>query len=238
MRVLLFVLTMGSTFLSSAQHLTYPEWQMQSARDMRLMPRFDGRQKNPEQLASDSAFLAQTLAVEPDRTKAAEHMAQLGFQLLGEGNMVQAMYRFNQAYLLDPKEPEVFRGYGAFFMALDRSTDAGQEYVNGLMIDSTNVPLMVDFAAAFLAEQNQMKGKDPEKADQLLDGAIRLLDRARTFDPQNAEAAFKLAVCHAVKGECSAAWRYHDMAKTLGSTSITPEFKAQLQLDCPRIVPK
>ena len=211
---------------------------MQSARDMRLMPRFGGREKNAEQLASDSAFLAQTLAIEPNRTKAAEHLAQLGFQLLAEGNMVNAMYRFNQAYLLDPKEPEVFRGYGAFFMALDRSTEAGQEYANGLMIDSTNVPLMVDFAAAFLAEQHQFEKTYPEKAAQLLEAAIRLLERARSFDPKNGEAAFKLSICHAVKGECSAAWRYHDMAKSLGSPSTTPEYEARLQLDCPRIVPK
>jgi len=238
MRSLLLALSLGSTFLLSAQHLTYPEWQMQSARDMRLMPRFGGREKNAEQKASDKDFVAQTLAVEPDRQKSSEHLAHLGFQLLAEGNMVHAMYRFNQAYLLDPKQPEVFRGYGAFYMALDRSTDAGQEYANGLALDSTNVPLMVDFSAAFLAEQHQLETTYPEKADRLLEAAIRLLDRARSFDPKNAEAAFKLSVCHAVKGECSAAWRYHDMAKSLGSRSTTPEFEAQLQLDCPRIVPK
>jgi len=234
MRSLLLVLLIGSTSLLSAQHLTYSEWQWQSAVDNRLAPRYGGRDKTAEQLASDSAFVAQTLAVEPDRRKASEGLTQLGFQLLREGNLVHAMYRFNQAWLLDPSEPEIFRGYGAFFMALDRSTDAGQEYAYGLMVDSVNVPLMVDFSAAILAEQHQMETKDPEKADLMLSAAIRLLERAMRFDPKSAEAAFKLSVCHVVKKECAEAWRYHDLAVSLGSTSITPKFEAQLKAECPK----
>ncbi len=232
MRASLVLLLLWPAFLG-AQHLTYAEWQWKAAHDMRLMPRFDGREKNAEQLASDSAFMAQTLAMEPDRENASEHLAGLGFGLLREGNLTHAMYRFNQAYMLSPWNPEVYRGYGGFFMALDRSTEAGKQYAEGLVIDSTYVPLMNDFAAAFLAEYHINEDKDPKAAEQLLTGAIRLLERALRYDPKNAEAAFKLSVCHLAKNDCAKAWEYRDRCKAYGGGQLTPEFEAQLKGKCP-----
>ncbi|MGV3637376.1 MAG: hypothetical protein ACO1NQ_06970, partial [Flavobacteriales bacterium] len=100
-----------------AQHLTHREWLQQSFIDMRLVPAYGGRLKNAEQLASDSAFIAQMLSVNPDRHACAEHLIDLGNDLLAKGDMVQAMYRFNQAYLMEPGNARIRRGYGAFFLA-------------------------------------------------------------------------------------------------------------------------
>lgn len=233
MRIALLVLLSGGLGHCEAQHLTYPEWQERSFRDMRLMPMYGNRPKNEKVLASDSAFVAQTLAAIPDRRKASDHLAALGFGLLREGNMTHAMYRFNQAYLMDPKNPATYRGYGAFFMAMDRTDEAGRLFADGLALDSTDSRLMTDLSAAFLAGEFNLRDKEPEKADQLLNGAIGLLERALHQDPKSTEANFKLSVAHLRKGDCAKARAYRDVCKDLGGSQITPEYDVTLKARCP-----
>jgi Flp pilus assembly protein TadD len=234
MRFGFLVLLSVTAVIGNAQHLTYRDWQEQSFRDIRLLPEYGHRPKNAEMQASDSAFVAQTLAVIPDRKQASDHLVELGFSLLVKGDMTKAMYRFNQAYLVEPGNPAIYRGYGAFFVALDRNTEAAQQYQKGLAVDSTNSDLMTDMAGVFLAEYHNLRKTSPERADQLLSGATTLLKRARQYDPKNAEAAFKLSVCHLRREECDEAWRAFTEAGSLGSPSITDSYQAELQRNCPR----
>lgn len=234
MRHFLFFVLVQLSASSVAQHLTYAEWQQKSFIDMRLMPNYGNRDKSPEMLASDSAFVAQTLAVIPDRATASDHLVDLGFELLRSGDMTAAMFRFNQAFLLEPRNPSIYRGYGAFFMALDRTAEAGRQYADGLALDTTDTLLMTDLAAVFIAEEYTLRATEPAKADQLLDGAIRLLDRVLVRDPKSTEACFKLSVVYLRKGQCKEARRFRDQCKELGGTQLTAEFEALLAAKCPQ----
>ncbi|HQW06194.1 MAG: hypothetical protein IPH05_13945 [Flavobacteriales bacterium] len=234
MKTALLVLCTLIINTATAQHLTYREWQELSFRDMRLMPEYGHRPKNAEMMASDSSFVAQTLAAIPDPQKASEHLVDLGFGLLREGDLTRAMYRFNQGYLVDPKNPSIFRGYGAFFLALDRNAEAAQEYQKGLALDSLNGALMTDMAGVFLAEYHTIRTDDPEKAEQLLNGASGLAKRALDLDATNAEAAFKLSVCHFRHANCKEAWTYFQQSVTLGSPSADEAYRKELQGACPQ----
>ena len=233
MRIAILFFLMQVSASSIAQHLTYSEWQKQSFGDMRLMPKYGDRPKNAEMLASDSAFVAQTLAVIPDRDTASDHLVDLGFGLLRAGDLTAAMFRFNQAYLVDPKNPSIYRGYGAFFMSLDRTSEAARQYADGLALDTTDTMLMTDLAAVFLAEEFNLRQVEPAKADLMLDGTIRLLDRVLVRDPKSSEACFKLSVAHLRKGQCKEAVRFRDQCKTLGGTQVTAECEALLKAKCP-----
>lgn len=217
----------------SAQHLTHREWLEQSFRDIRLLPAYGGRDKNAEQRASDSTFVAQMLAQNPDRHLGAEHLLDLGFGLLREGNMVHAMYRFNQAYLLEPLNPRIRRAYGAFFVALDRSGEAATEYQKGLELDSANVPLMLNMSSVCLTEYYNHRDTAPDKATQLLNTATVLLKRAVALEPKNAAALFKLSVCHLRKGECTEARDRYAEALALDPTGVDQTFGDSLKRECP-----
>lgn len=233
MRSLSIVLLCSSTLFIQAQHLTHREWLEKSFRDMRLAPAYGGRAKNAEQLASDSAFVAQMLATNPDRHACAEHLLDLGFDHLRKGDMVSAMYRFNHAYLMEPGNPRIRRGYGAFFMALDRSSEAAAEYQKGLALDSANVPLMMDMASVCLTEYYNNKDTKADQAAQLLSTATVMLKRAVALEPKNAHAHFKLAVCHLRKGECDDAWKRYNEARTLDPGSVEESFEGSLRKTCP-----
>lgn len=232
MRPLLLLFVFASLTLKG-QHLTHREWLIQSFRDMRLAPAFGGRAKNPEQLASDSTFVAQMLAVNPDRHACAEHLLDLGFGLLRQGNLVHAMYRFNHAYLMEPDNPRIRRGYGAFFVALDRPDEAAAEYQKGLALDTANVPLMLDMASVCLGEYYRYKDDEPENAERVLNTADILLKRAVALEPENATAGSKYAVSRMLRGECADAWKWYRSSRARDPEAIDAGFPGILKARCP-----
>jgi len=232
MRLVILAFLLLCAVAVNAQHLTYFDWQKESFRDIRLIPRYEGRQKNADMKASDSAFVAQTLAVIPSRREASDHLVDLGLAELAKGDMKSAMFRFNQAWLVEPDNADINRGFGAFFVALDRNTEAAKFYRDGLEADSTNIRMMVDLATVFLAEYYTNKNEQHEKADQFLSVAKAMFERAWTKDRTNAEVAFKLSVCNLRKGQCAEAWKFHDLCKALGGGSMSESYVEELKQKC------
>jgi len=218
---------------SLAQHLTHREWLIQSFRDMRLVPAFGERPKNAEQQASDSAFVAQMLATNPDRHACAGHLLGLGFDLLRQGNMVHAMYRFNHAYLMEPENPGIRSGYGAFFVALDRPEEAAVEYQKGLALDSANVPLLLDLATVELGMYHDHVATEPDKASHALGSAKEHVERAVALEPNNALARYKLAVCQMLRGDCSEAWTSYRRCMAQDPEVVQDSFVGTLRRSCP-----
>ncbi len=216
-----------------AQHLTYAEWQERSAKDLRLLPRYGDKEKTAEQVLADTVLVQRVMESEPDRRKASDRLAGMGMGLLAGGDMVSAMYRFNHAFLLDQHNPMVYNGYGAFFMALDRTTEAGQQYLEGLNHDSTNVYLLNGLATAFIAEQYAQRSTDTTRADQSTKAALALLQRALTSDPRHADSAYKRSVCHLLLSECPAAWEWYRKYLELGGSTASASYRQQLEAACP-----
>jgi Tfp pilus assembly protein PilF len=218
---------------AAAQHLTYAEWQERSAKDLRLLPRYGNKDKTAEQVLADTVLVQRVKESEPDRRKASDRLAGMGMGLLAGGDMVSAMYRFNHAFLLDQHNPMVFNGYGAFFMALDRTTEAGQQYLEGLTYDSTNVQLLNGLATAFIAEQYAQRPTDATRADQSTKAALELLQRALNSDPRHADSAYKRSVCHLLLKECPAAWEWYRKYLELGGATASSSYRQQLETACP-----
>src|SRR5204863_6950046 len=136
------------------------------------------------------------------------------------GDMVAAMYRFNQAWLVRPTNSGVYAGYAAFFMSMDRTAEAHDQYKTGLAMDSTNTRLLTGEATAQLKDRYefQLEGSD-RQADRCLGTATKLLTRSYELDPKNADTAYKLAVCQEALMNCEKAWKFYDLSQTLGATT-------------------
>lgn len=234
MRFHLIISLLVLPFGVRAQHLTHREWLVQSFRDMRLAPAFGERIKNADQQASDSLFVTEMLAVNPDHHACAEHLLGLGFELLKKGDMVQAMYRFNHAYLMEPGNAGIRRGYGAFFVALDRPEEAIAEYQKGLAIDSNAVPLLVDLAGVQLSMYHARQGTETQKAMRLLEAATTHIERATRLEPSNGQARYKLAVCHTLRGDCSAAWNAYRACLETDPAVVEEGFDVLIHARCPQ----
>ena len=233
MRTLLlaFLLCLGPSLL--AQHLTFQEWSAKSVRDMRLIPRFGDRHKSPAQKESDAEFIRMSLEQIPDRRKASEAMVAHGFELLKQGNLTHAMYRFNHAFLLDSTNSDVYWGYGSFFMELDQPSAAHTLFRAGLSTDTTNAHLFTGEATAYLAEHYAMEKQDPAAAKEVVTKALAMLVRAERHAPKDPAVLYRLAVCHLLQGNCAKARKYYTACKDLPNPPVEAGFEQRLAAACP-----
>jgi tetratricopeptide (TPR) repeat protein len=79
------------------------------------VPMYGGmdRQSIPVLKKADDAFIESTSSAFGGRERAAQRWIDYGFRLYRQGNLEIAMRRFNQAWLLDPKNPEVYWGFAS-----------------------------------------------------------------------------------------------------------------------------
>lgn len=189
--------------VADAQHLTFTEWSQKSMLDMRLAPRFGDREKNAEQKASDAEFVRLMLATDSVPRSASNNLVLHGFDRLRNGDMTAAMYRFNQAFLMDSTNSDIYWGYGSFFMELDRPAIAHTMYRAGLSMDSTNAHLHIGEATAYLAEAHTQS--DSLQARDLVQKALAAAQSGAHHDPTNAEAWQRIVIAQLELGMCAEA---------------------------------
>lgn len=227
--ILAVAIGQGSS-LVCAQHLTYSEWKERSVKDARLSPRFEGHSLNAEQHLANGVLVQHILDSEPDRRKASDRLVALADQHLAQGDLVNAMYRYNHAWLVDSTNASVYEGQGRFFLALDHPREAGRCFMVGLEQDSTHVPLLKAMASALIADQEEVRRDDPDRADLAIRTALRTLTRAKAYAPKDPEIALKRGACHLLLGECEQAQEaYQQHQQLVGEGDRTLLFAIQEQ---------
>src|SRR5690606_616546 len=145
------ILTLVITFFALTtfgQQMTSEQWEEEAKTNIRLLPKYGHIPKTEEQQKLDQKFIDETVQQEKfkgDRTAASNHMISLGFNYLYRGDVKTAMYRFNQAYLLDSLNNDIYWGYGAVYMTLGNYEKAKQQYEEGLSINPSNTHLLTDY---------------------------------------------------------------------------------------------
>src|SRR5437899_1211183 len=101
MKNILMTAAIALYYLTSfGQQMTIDEWNEQAKSNIRLLPKYGHAIKTAGQKNADKEFIESTLKQFPTPGKASEHLIELGFKYLYK-DIKTAMYRFNQAYLLD-----------------------------------------------------------------------------------------------------------------------------------------
>lgn len=162
---------------------------------------FGGFQKSFQQMEEDKAFLEDCDRNFESREKASFFFSDMGWQYLSEGSKEMATYRYNLAYLLNPKNVDVFWGLGVIEYQKDEYEEAIRLMSLGLEAStSPNVTLLVDLATVHINCFTENKhNSDLQKAYQLLNQAINL-------KPDNANAYIQLALANLVNGKIDEAW--------------------------------
>jgi Tfp pilus assembly protein PilF len=228
----------------SFSQTNFDKWEEESKTNKRLLPRYGHLPKTTGEIKSDSDYIRQTMALPQFKTRreASNHVIGLGFQYYYRSDFKTAMYRFNQAYLLDSTNTDIFWGYGAIYMAFGRYELAKNQYDEGLAIDPTNTHLMTDLATYYMQQyyvisempKNDMI-KDPKaEARKSMDSAIRYLERSYKLDPKDVNTVYKLSICYWNIETCGLAWKYYDEAVALGGRPITEEYTKDLNKRCKR----
>ena len=110
-------------------------WNEEAKTNIRLLPKYGYREKSPAQQQADREFMDEMMrqpSFNNNPAAASRAMIEKGFEYLSQGDLRTAMYRFNQAYLLDSLNVEIYRGYAAVYEALgdrERTRQYKDEYL-------------------------------------------------------------------------------------------------------------
>lgn len=235
MRSVLLALLSFTSLFSTAQLLSFEEWQVRSDADIRLKPRYGDRGIGEVNAAVDEDVFVMITNNRDKKLAVSDSLVKLGWERLKKNDHVGSMVRFNEAWLAMPKNPEVHRAFGAYFMSMKRPLEAHDNFQAGIAIDSTYAPLLKEEALAYMQERYQMQQEGrTRKAEINLDNAYTLLVRAHDLDPRDPVTVYNLFICYVLKLNCPKAWEFHDKVVAMKERTIEDMYLARLKESCSR----
>lgn len=209
-----------------AQQIDYTSWKEEAKNNIRLLPEYGNVTKSEDQKEADEEFIKLALQQDGTREKASAHMVELGFNYLYKNDLRTAMYRFNQAWLLNPQNENVYWGFGAVYFMFNDFERAMNQYTKGLKINPNTSSILTDKATVYFTKFNTAGGKFN------LDSATTIFKKSYRIDPKNQNTLFKLSACYFMIDNCKEALRYYKECKALGGRPITDEYTEALTKKC------
>ncbi len=208
------------------QQIDYSSWKEESKNNIRLLPEYGNIPKNEGQKEADENFIKTSILQDGTREKASQHLVELGFKYLYQHDLRIAMYRFNQAWLLNPQNEDAFWGFGAVYFMFNDYASAMDQYNKGLSINPNSANLLTDKATIYLSIFNNNGGQSN------LDSATYIFNNSYSINSQNKNTLFKLSVCYYLSNDCVRAMKYYNECKMLGGNTITKEYDEAIRQKC------
>jgi len=190
----------------------------------RLQPLYGGLNPAQAQQFVGPAVLADVDRSFASRPEASKFFSNKGFEYLRENQPDTATVRFNLAWVLDPQNPEPYRGLAVLLSRHpDASTEAIQALVlKGLAVAPTNTLLLTDAANTLLGRYEQSKKKKD------LQQANDYIERALLADATNANAWQTQARIRYYQENYAEAWQAVHKGQNLSLTSLDFQFLSEL----------
>lgn len=193
-----------------------------AVKNLHLMPLFGETSKSTEQIEQEIRFLNDCDQNFASREEASQFFSERAWDYLRDNELDTACYRFNLAWLLNPKNVECYWGLGVVCYKKNHFTDAERMLRKGVDLDSSNVGLLVDLATVDLLHFKASKEAwELTEAEQILNHAIRL-------DTNNANAYLKKSVLEFHKCNYDAAWTNLHKTRLLNIELLDYEFMSEL----------
>lgn len=110
-------------------------------------------------------------------------MTELGFQYLYErGDFPTAMKRFNQAYLLDSKNADIYYGYGTIYFNLGAMENARKQFDKGFSINPNHSKMFTDYGTTYMGDFYNTNNPNSNKAKKILNNSIIYLEKSYSLD--------------------------------------------------------
>ena len=194
-----------------------------------LQPLYGGVSAAAAQALVGPAVLADVDRSFASRPEASRFFSKKGFEYLEENQPDTAVVRFNLAWVLDPANPEPYRGLAVI---VSRRPDTPAETVQqlvlqGLAVAPTNPLLLTDAANTALGRYEQTKKKKD------LQQASEYAQRALLADGTNANAWQTQARIRYLQEDYPAAWQAVHKGQSLNLGSLDFQFLTELMAKLP-----
>ena len=210
----------------STENTGYVAWKEEAKSNIRLLPKYGYVQKSEGQKEADKDFIAEVLKQGVSLKEGAENHIDLGFNYLYKGDLRTAMYRFNQAWLLDSTNSNIFSGFSAVYFSFQDYDTALKMLDEGLQLNPDNTNLLTDKATIYSVRyRTSKKSEDLKKAYELLNKSYQL-------DPKKDVTLYKLSIFSFEQGDCKNAKRYYEECMAVGGRPIQAGYADALKEKC------
>lgn len=228
MKYVIVILCIFLHITSFSQPVSYKEWQREAKLDDRLLPEYGGKPRTAAQKTEDENYIKTTMQeMNASRHDCSQQLVELGFKYLGNGDLRVAMYRFNQAWIMDPKNADVYSGFGTVYFILQDLKKSLQYFNKGLKIDPKNTNLLTYSARSYVSLFETTKTDTTSFFK-----ALPLLNKSFAIDPKNSYTTFMLSRYYARLNNCDSAVKYYKLCKKSGGQPLTEQYTSALNKIC------
>ncbi len=185
-----------------------------AARPARLQPLFGGLTPAQATAAYGATQLEAVAKSFASREEASAFFATKGYEYLAENQADTATYRFNLAWLLNPRNPDAYRGLGVVASSEPTPDASIALLLQALALAPNNALVLSDLGTSYLIRY----GKTHKKKD--LATGMELLQRAVATDTTNANAWQQLARGYYYQEKYAEAWEAVHKAQALSTSSL------------------
>lgn len=200
------------------------------AQDINLLPKYGLLPKNEAQKEADAKFLA---AIDEEykgnRKKAGKVFSARGWQSIMDGNLPDAMRRFNQAWLLDPSNGIALWGMAAIQASEGKFDESLKLFAEAETFVGNDHNFTTDYGKTLAMAGIQTKNET------LLKDAFARFERVHKKVPQHKLNIQNWAIALYYAGNYAEAWKKYKLAEAIrGGPEFDPEFVMALQSKMPR----
>jgi len=161
-----------------------------------------------------------------------EKVQKLEISLKEKQDFITAMRRFNQAFLVDSDNADIYYGYGSIYFNLGELEKAREQYDKGLKIDPKHSEILTDYGTTYMGDFYQNFDTDKKLAFQKLALAKDFLDKSYKIDDKNSNTVYKLSIVNMYLDNCKEAWKYLKKAKQMKNPNVTEAYEKELITKC------
>ena len=191
--------------------------------DINLIPMYGDSPKCEQQIKSDNDFFAFVESKFKDRKVAALSYVELGWDYFYQNDLETSMKRFNQAWLLDSLNADVYWGFGNLLGRKGELKSSIPFFEKSLKLRPNNSKVLESAATSY----GQLFVTTQEVS--LLNKAIESLKKADSLDKNNPRILAQLTSAYTYFSQKDSANKYLNLTDKLDPKAIHPEVRKLLR---------
>lgn len=202
--------------------------------DASLQPEYGNIDRTEKQKESDKKFREDILEhYKNDTIAASNKMIELGFTYLNDkGDFVTAMRRFNQAHMLNSKNPDSFYGFGVIYFNLGDLDKARKQFDKGLEINPEHSAMLTDYGTTYLGDYYNGLENGLSNVSKSLELANKYLMKSYEINKKDSNTIYKLSIINMNLGKCKESKSFLKKAKKMKNPNVTESYEKELKQKC------
>ena len=184
-----------------------------------LLPKYGEVKKCEQQIELDKEFILESEKQFKDRKKASEYYVSKGWEYFYNNDIDTSMKRFNQAWLLDNSNPQIYWGFGNLLGKKNEFEESIKYLKKSIEMDSKNAKVYECISVSY----GQMFYKT--KNTKYLNFRIESLKKALEIEPKSGRVLGELAGTYAYLNQKDSLVKYIKKTDEIDANFINPKVR-------------